>query len=582
MTSESRYPTTRLDPKRRARALTRFAALLLGAAVGCQSQPVDASPVPGPDTAEPAPQHGTLIELREGRVQGRTDGDTRSFIGIPYAEPPVGPLRWQPPQPVRSWSDTRDGTGQGVACPQADLLVGPVTQSEDCLQLNVFAPAEPPAKPLSVLVWFHGGGNVRGSANVFIELHELLGAPRPPARVYDGAAFRAQGGPDVVVVTVNYRLGALGFLSHPGLTHEQGASGNYGLLDQRAALQWVKKHIRAFGGDPDRVTLFGQGSGATDTCYHLVAEGSRDLIHAAVLESGTCASVRLRELPQAEAAGEAVAAAVGCDEAHADDSVECLRELPVAELAALDYETVAGDRGGAGLAVIDGDFLVEQPGTAIPAGRFLHVPTILGSTSTEAAAHFAGAGKIESETQYRQLLGDVFGASAAEQVAAGYPVDAFASPNDAAIAVATDALFACPARRFAAQLSEKAPAYVYDFARSALVDPFYGLGPTHGVELLWVWNVWPALSPYIAEEAEVSGWLRGYWSALANGDFNGPGAGSPEWPRYSRDSNRELLIDVNGMTSIERSRDRCAVWEALPDAAPAMTDVLRDSLTTSL
>lgn len=588
MTSKAKHPQALPETIRAARVLANLTALIVSAAIGCQTQPADAAPDQISDALDPAApeesaaQSGTLIELREGRVQGRADAHTRTFTGIPYAAPPLGSLRWKPPQPVQPWVDTRDATGPGVACPQSVELVGPVTQSEDCLQLNVFAPAEAPKEPLPVMVWFHGGGNVSGSANEFIERPALLGGDRPAARIYDGAAFRALGGPDVVVVTVNYRLGALGFMSHPGLTHEQGASGNYGLMDQRAALRWVQRKIRAFGGDPDRVTIFGQGAGAVDSCYHLVADGGKDLIDAAVLETGTCASSQLHELHEAEAAGEALAAAVGCENAHPGKSLDCLRAMPASELAQLDYAALSGGSAAASLAIVDGDFLHEQPRAAIAVGRFLHVPTIVGSTANEAAAHFAGSNKVESEAEYRQLLHDVLGETAADLVAARYPVEQFESANDAAIAVATDALFACPARRFAARLSSSAPAYVYSFARSAFVDAAYGLDALHGAELLWIWNVWPALSPYTAEEVGLSGWLRGYWSKLDSGDVNAGDSGSPEWPRYSSDTGSELLIDDSGMKSIERSNDHCNVWDALPDAGAAMADRLTDSLTTSL
>jgi para-nitrobenzyl esterase len=571
------------------RALEYALVLTVITGVGCEwrtaAEPEEATPRqsdPAPaslQSRELAAQSGTLIQLAEGRVQGHTESDTRSFIGIPYAAPPLGDLRWKPPQPVREWSDTLEATGPGVACVQPGELLGPVTQTEDCLRLNVFAPASLPDKPVPVLVWLHGGGNSRSSANAFIERPVLLGTSRPAARLYDGAAFRTYADRDVIVVTVNYRLGALGFLSHPGLTNEEGASGNYGLMDQQAALRWVKRHIGVFGGDPERITLFGQAAGAIDSCYQLVANDAAGLFHAAILESGTCASAKLPELPDAEIEGKLFAAARGCGGKDDAASVTCLRAQPAADLVR-SLRSEYADPDHAALAIVDGAFITEQPRTALQAGRFQRVPTIVGNTAREASLFFEGERAIQNETQYRQMLDRMLDPRTAEAAAMNYRVTEFATPNDAAIALLTDALFACPARRFAETLSSQAPVFLYSFDRSAPIDPFDGLGATHGVDLLWVWNTWPALSPYSADEVEFSRKVRGYWSRLVDGDVNVEGASRAYWPRYERGDESELAISEKFESAKGLRRDRCMFWDALPGSALATSEILARSDST--
>ena len=446
-----------------------------------------------------ASQSGTLLMLSDGPVEGQSRAHTRSFIGIPYAAPPVGALRWKPPQPVVPWSDVLEATGKGVTCPQAPdsgLNTGP--QSEDCLQLNVFAPAEPPATPLPVMVWLHGGANQIGSANTFIDRTALLGGATQPLRLYDGAAFRDFAEREVVVVTVNYRLGALGFLSHPALTAETGASGNYGLMDQQAALRWVQRNIAAFGGDPQKVTLFGQAAGATDICYQLLAEAADGLFDAAALQSGSCGSMRLPAAREAEASGRDWAAALGCK----GDSLACLRALTAEQIA--QAPLASRDELGA-LAVIDGHFLREQPAHALRDGRFHQVPLIIGNDTSEAAAN-------------------------------------------------------CAARELATRVSRFTPVFLYSFARSAAYPELPAqFNALPGLDELWIWNVFSRLSPYAADDTNLSLQMRGYWTHLVDGDVNvavqrWP---RPEWPRYSREQESELVIDLALSVGEELRAERC-------------------------
>ncbi|HKU40338.1 MAG TPA: carboxylesterase family protein [Polyangiales bacterium] len=450
---------------------------------------------------------GVLLSLPDGPVRGRSAAGTRSFIGIPYAAAPVGARRWQAPQPVEPWSETFDATGPGVACMQsAESGSRFVPQSEDCLRLNVFAPLDPPEKPVPVMVWLHGGSNELGSANDFIDPPRLLGASTPVRR-FDGAAFRDFAEREVVVVTLNYRLGALGFLAHPALSTEAGTSGNYGLLDQQAALRWVQRNIAAFGGDPDRVTLFGQEAGAIDICYHLVAAGSQGLFHAAVLQSGSCGAQRLPRLAAAENQAEITAASLGCAGLQGEASLACLRALPA---ETFQHATPTHDVARGALAVIDGQFLREQPAHALSAGRFEQVPLIIG--------------------------------------------------ND----VAEDDL-SCAARQLAARVSRFASVYLYSFARSAAWDPWPStINTGSGIDELWVWNVFPALTPYAADDVSLSLQMRGYWTQLVDGDVNtaSPRWPRPDWPRYELGRESELVLDLNIASADGLRVQRCQGCES--------------------
>ena len=279
-------------PWRRARlaaaSCAALAALTLAAAGATAAQA---------GTGASGPGLAPVVTTGEGAVQGSTAGTVDEFLGIPYAAPPVGNLRWRPPAPPRDWHGVRNATQFGPSCPQAltgNPLLPPGPISEDCLYLNVYAPAvnsdDQGGRP--VLVWIHGGGLVQDGA-----------------RDYDGSELAADG---VVVVTINYRLGALGFLAHPALASRPGgAAGNYGLMDQQAALRWVQRNIARFGGDPDNVTIAGQSAGGLSVLAQMVSPGARGLFQRAIVESGT---YQLTEpsLAAAETAGQAFAAKAGC------------------------------------------------------------------------------------------------------------------------------------------------------------------------------------------------------------------------------------------------------------------------------
>ena len=297
----------------------------------------------------------------DGAVRGTATGTVDEFLGIPYAAPPTGNLRWRPPQPPAHWWGVRDATQFAPSCPQPPSPFAPPGPfSEDCLYLNVYTPGRDAGHRLlrgggedglPVLVWIHGGG-----------LTEDAG------RNYDGSMLAADG---TVVVTINYRLGALGFLAHPALASRPGGpAGNYGLMDQQAALRWVRDNIRHFGGDPHNVTIAGESAGGLSVLAQMVSPGSRGLFQKAIIQSGSFA-LNQRPLADAEAAGEAFAAQAGCP----DQTAACLRQLPVSDLVNPDFVEIPG--------VVDGKVLTEPIGAALAAGQFARVPVLNGTNHDE-------------------------------------------------------------------------------------------------------------------------------------------------------------------------------------------------------
>ena len=365
-----------------------------GGSGGAPKGPV-CEPSAAPLASVPA---GGLVQTKDGPVQGIDAGDVFTYFGIPYAEPPVGPLRWKPPVPRAPWTDTLETIAPEAPpiplapaiipvpkCPQALDIAGPFASflgpiSEDCLYLNVVTPKA--GKGLPVMVWIHGGGFVFG------EGVQTDGGTA-------GNLLAAQQ--DVIVVSMNYRLGALGFAAHPGLSAESadGVSGNYGLMDQAAALRWVKDNIAQFGGDPNNVTVFGESAGAFSICGLMASPKAACLFDKAILESGSCERP-WATLASAEAQGETLADKLGCAGPKGSDpspagEVACMRTKTPKEL--MDAWPIAGSFG-VGLTAaaedapqwwptLDGDFFPEQPAAAFSSGDYMQVPTLLGFNQHE-------------------------------------------------------------------------------------------------------------------------------------------------------------------------------------------------------
>ncbi len=530
---------------------------------------------------------GLAVETGSGPVEGFEAEGVFSYRGIPYAAPPVGDLRWKPPTGPAAWTDTLVTTERPNGCSQeafAGLPIPGFVASEDCLYLNVDTPAEGTGLP--VMVWIHGGGFTLG---------EGVQADGGTA----GDVIARQTG--TVVVSMNYRLGQLGFLAHSELTAESpdNASGNYGLMDQTAALNWVRDNIIAFGGDPDNVTIFGESAGAFSVCSHLVSRQSAGLFHKAILQSGSCERP-WPTLGAAEAQGDLVAAALGCSDAS-EGELACMRAKTVAEvLTALPPTPNFGfnpsdEVGGSWGPILDGAFFTEQPGDSFASGNFNQVPTILGFTRDEARL-FVWLGEIEESApllvtaeNYEAHIARLVGGdpSLAMQAAAEYPLGDFSEPIVALAAVATDVIFRCPGKQEVAKIAEHAPAYLYQFeypnGRSQLelaiqfniLDaelPSYGLGAFHSSDVPYVFGYSPILgfdlsdglelilSEWDAGTADERVWrgMLGYFARFAaNGDPNVEGAFT--WPSYDAESDQHLILD-DPISSGTHAAGKCSFW----------------------
>jgi para-nitrobenzyl esterase len=462
-----------------------------------------------------------IVSVASGRVRGR-HVDTASgaslavFLGIPYAAPPVGPLRWKAPQPLAPWDGVRDALAFGPDLPQAaNARLRAAAQSEDGLYLNVWAPADAEPGSLPVMVWIHGGGFVGGSGS---DLRS------------DGARMAARG---IVVVSFNYRAGLFGFLAHPALSREsaQGVSGNYGLLDQLAALRWVQENIRAFGGDPARVTAFGVSAGSASISLLLGSPLAQGLFQQAILHSPG-AGRPLSTLKDAEQAGRALG-----------EDIAALRELSTAELfekTSLLNPKVRGLTTPRVLRPIrDGWAIVEDERPAFEAGRLHAMPVIVGSNADEGTL-LTKTWPVKTIADYEQLLRANFGAASAE-AAALYPVTTDA---DAPVRVAemfADTQFNFGTRLIARAMARKGqPTWRYLFTRRAPGQPD---GPHHGEEVPYVFGNLEAVpaGKDSAVDAAVSTAMMDAWIAFARTGDPNP-SGSTAWPPFAPEADNFVVF----------------------------------------
>jgi para-nitrobenzyl esterase len=503
------------------------------------------------------PSAAPIVTVDGGAVRGAGvpgSPGVYAFRGLPYAAPPAGDLRWRPPRPPAPWPGVRDATRFGPSCPQLPnpALTGPT--SEDCLYLNVYTPTLDGGGEdrLPVLVWIHGG-------------RFTLGAGRD----YDGTKLTTDG---IVVVTINFRLGVLGFLAHPALASRPGGpSGNYGLMDQQAALRWVQSNIRGFGGDPDNVTIAGQSSGGTSVLAHLVSRGSRGLFHRAIVQSGSFALTQ-QSLATAEADGEAFAAKAGCP----DQTADCLRRLPVADL-------VSNFPSAAIPGVVDGEVLEESLGTALAAGRFARVPILNGInhdeqrgfvTASEAVSDggaFVPVPEPVTADSYQRVITSVLGVSAerAAVIAAEYPLDAYPSPAVAFSTLLGDATFACPVLQMDRWTSKWVPTFGYEFNddNAPLRYPPALTGPpvaTHKSEFPYLFDLpdAPLQDPLSPDQQALAASMRAAWANFAA--TGNPASAAVPWPAFDTDSTQMLSL-VPPRPRVETdfaARHHCAFWDA--------------------
>jgi para-nitrobenzyl esterase len=485
----------------RPRAVTALAGTLLVTA----SLLVGAG---GPAAAREGSGDPSIVRVAEGALQGAVSGTGRLFAGIPFAAPPVGELRWRPPAPAQPWTGVRQATWPKNECAQGGTGYSQPSYNEDCLYLNVYTPpASAQGRRLPVMVWIHGGAFTSGAGSA-----------------YNATALAQKG--DRIVVTINYRLGPLGWLVHPALDAEttDGASGNYGLADQQAALRWVRRNIAAFGGDARNVTIFGESAGGASVCAQLASPAARGLFHRAIAQSG-CSTLS-RDRATAVRTGTTVAGQLGCTDPAT--AAACLR-------ATTPQQLLGTSPGGQGLAyapVHGGTLLPVDIRTALSTGRFNRVPFLHGTNHDE--GRFFVRGVPVTEASYRAALDARYGEDAAA-IAAEYPVSDYPSPVLALAATITDGTFACPALTINRAVRRYVPTYGYEFNdpnAPVLLPADFPQGAYHAAELQYVFQYTPVLSlvpEFTPEQRALSDAMVGYWTRFAaRGTPNGRDAA--RWP----------------------------------------------------
>jgi len=476
---------------------------------------------------EPAKPASTMEvpQLASGPISGELEGDVWTYLGIPYAAPPVGDLRWKEPQPVAAWEEVLACDDFSPACPQPawpyPILSGIMDvgkTSEDCLYLNVWTPAQNPDESMPVMVWIYGGGFSTGASNI---------------PIYNGRHLAENG---VVLVSFNYRVGPFGFMAHPLLSAESpnGVSGNYGMLDQIAALEWVQDNITAFGGDPDNVTIFGESAGGASVCNLMASPPADGLFDRAIVESGGFMDFGMpsgddgNTLKDAEEAGEKIASDLGVEDA--DGVLAAMREATPEELleAASQQTSALGmmDLGP----VVDGWVLPDEPSAIFATGEQQDVPLLIGTNADE-GAYFA---PDMTQQQYEFTLKYVYG-EYADEVAALFPAQTPEQVKPAFSRLLTEMGFAAGSKFAAVSTADiGAPVYLYKFTKTSSDPRLQQLGAFHGIEITYVFgnaDQVPQVTP-TPEDIALSQAMMTYWTNFATaGDPNGQGL--PQWPAFT-------------------------------------------------
>lgn len=516
-------------------------ALVIGAAAACGAA---LAPAPAATAAPVAFTH-------DGPVMGTVANGMREFLGIPYAAPPVGNLRWKPPQRPAFHVKALQATQFGNHCPQPASPFGIASTTEDCLFLNVYAPTGfGGLRP--VMVWVHGGALVVGESDD-----------------YNPERLVAQG---VIVVTINYRLGALGFLADAALTAElrDHISGNYGIEDQQFALEWVRRSIIFFGGDPDRVTLFGEFAGGLSTFANLVSPTAKGLFQRAIVESGSLLNVPT--LAQTEAAGAKFDAIVGCS--GANDTTTCLRALSVAQILANQAATFVGLGPSPN---VDGKVLTQSIGAALADGQFNRMPLMNGTNHDEwrlfVALNDVFAGIIPNPTNYAAVIAGTLGipVAATGPIVALYPPGPSVLTTELALgALGTDAIFACPAH-FADELaSQFVPTFAYEFndtnaPQNFLPSAGFPYGASHASEIQYLFDIRsiPGTPAFTADQQKLAAQMVKYWTEFAEAG-NPNEFGTPNWPKFSTAADdMQSLVPPTPVTEFNfATAHNCAFWDA--------------------
>jgi carboxylesterase type B len=567
-------------PRQRRRGPIVLAVTIICALLGASATRAVPTAAPSATTANPVTVSAASVDTRttpqsllvttdKGQVEGRTTGYVDQFLGIAYAQPPVGALRWAAPVAVSAWSGVRSAMAYGNRCTQPASGNGPQADTEDCLYLNVYVPTEVPAHgKLPVFFMIHGGGLTTGAGDQM-----------------DGSLIAQTQ--DVVVVSINYRLGPFGFLNVPGLTGSAAGSGNFGLLDQEAALRWVASNIAEFGGDPGQVTIGGESAGGFSVCALLAAPAAKGLFNKAVMESGGCPSVTVA---QAQAAGLAFAASAGCSTAAT--AASCLRAKSESALltasAAYQPNFISG-----------GPELPTAPMQAITTGQYSKVPVLIGTNHDEGrtfAQGFAGY----TEQQYVSFVDSTYG-TLAPQVLQHYPWTAFPSPYTGAYAVgailtdsgAIDGIGGCTTQNLAEYLAADSATYMFQFDDRDAPGlnnqlPGYQWGAGHAMELAYLWpsftNGYSLYAELTPGQLELSRQMRDYWGAFVR-DGSPDAARQPHWPQLTGRQLMSLRPDGRStlITGAEYGAEhQCSFWDATDGTAAPTTGKTTSRSTLAL
>ena len=459
------------------------------------------------------------VRVAQGQLHGAVSGPVASFKGIPFAAAPVGDLRWRPPQAAKPWTGVRDATAYGPMCMQMRRVTGAVNQSEDCLTLNVWTPANfKPGAKLPVMVWIHGGSFTGGSGS---------------NAIYDGTHFAERG---VVLVTVNYRLGRLGFFAHPAIAAEQpnGPLANYGMMDNLAALKWVQANIAAFGGDPRNVTAFGESAGGILINDLMSTPQSKGLFAKAISESGFG---RIPGLPMkgdgpntAEKQGLAYAASLGIT-GTGPDALKALRALTAQQLSAGTGQITP---------ILDGVIMPEGPTAAFAAGHEQKVPYIAGGNSWEASLLPTARG-IDQTGPLKDKLIAAYGGAANPVAFQDFTTEAAVIEPDRNLA------------RLHTKNGQKAWTYYMSYIPAAQRATVHGM--SHGGELIYVFGTLPAkdmdigtrhIAAATPEDRKISEAMTAYWVAFAKSS-DPDSAGGVAWPRYEPATDAALEFGADGV-----------------------------------
>ena len=500
-----------------------------------------------------------VVRTDHGLVRGFHQHGAREFLGIPYAAPPTGANQWRPPQPLAPWRGIRLATKPGHDCAQAgSIATGVLTTStfENCLFLNVYTSPRAAGRPLPVMVWIHGGGFTGGAG-----------------RIYDGALLAARH--HVIVVTVNYRLSAFGFLALPSLDTEStdSSSGDYGLMDQQAAMRWVQNNAFAFGGNPGDVTIFGESAGGASVCANMASPTAFGLFSRAIAESGCIFPAQTKKA--AERQGTALARKLGCTKPAT--AAACMRAKPAA--AILKAEPSSQLAWGP---VIGGVTLPLGPIKAFETGHYLHVPLLQGSNLNE-GEFFVGiefdliGGHPLTAAQYPNVVTAQFGAKDGKAVLAHYPLSKFPSPDLAYAQVLTDSQFSCPAL-LTDILTQHSGNYAYEFSdphppNDFMVKFSFPLGAAHSTELQYVFGKIPLRDitpPFTPAQFALSAQMMDYWTHFA-ATGNPNAAGTPHWSRFGggQPQIQELVPKATApeAESVFAGAHQCAFWATIEGTA---------------